>query len=331
MTRLAIAIDKLQPLRADTVDAIAQACTRYDGVVVLVAGAQRPRDWRYPFSWQERAAMLAQAVPAANLTILPLIDTLYDDGLWVAHVRRCLDTLASTATQHTLLVTPGEAGKALTHLFPDWEHEAVLPAPDHGAALARLYHGTTPQGIAPQIWADLARSAASIATERARWAAAEEALGYAIPLNAVDAVVTQSHHVLLMERGPDEVGSGLLALPGAFIGSQHTALFTALHALRTKAGLDMPTGALSGRLMERRVFDHPDRDPRGWIRTEAFVFHLPASGRMERAKRATWVPLARIDPSRLFADHGDIIQACTRGVVAPQEALLAQAVREKDI
>lgn len=326
MTRLAIAIDKLQPLRSDTVDAIRAACARHDEVLVLIAGAQRPRDWRYPYSWQERAALLHEAVRAPNLTTLPLIDTLYDDGLWVSHVRRCLDVHASTSVERTLLVAPGEAGKALARLFPDWGSEAVLPGADHGAALARLYANGHAPGINPDTWSTLARSAKAIGEERERWANAERTMGYAIPLNTVDAVVVQSHHVLLTERAPDEVGAGLLALPGAFLAPQQTALAAILAAVRSKAGLDMPTGALSGRLAERHVFDHPDRDPRGWVRTEAFVFHLPASGRMEQAKRATWVPLAHIDPSRLFADHGDIIQACTRGVIAPQEDLLAAAL-----
>lgn len=305
----ALAIDRLQPPSPAFLQAIAAACTRFDTVLVLVSGAARPRDWRYPLSWQERVEALRAAVPASNLTVLPLIDTLYDDGLWVAHVRRCLEAHARHSGAQgapVLLVAPGKAGQAMGRLFPDWQTQEALPGPDP-LALARLYQ--TAPGTHTGPLEALAQEAMQAAQERARWQAAEEALGYPIPLNTVDAVVVQSHHVLLVEREAGSIGAGLLSLPGSFIAQGQTALDTILATLRTKAGLDMPLGALSGRLAQRRVFDHPDRDPRGWIRTEAFVFDLPASGRMEAAKRAQWIPLAALDSTRLFADHGDIIQA----------------------
>ena len=323
--RLALLVDRFQPPTPALLDEISAACRHYEHVLVLVAGAGRPRDWRYPLSWQERAALVKAAVNAPNLSVLPVIDTLYDDGLWVAHVRRAL---ASFCAQHntppspTLLVPQDTAGRSLARLFPDWEHAPIAARADRGD-LAAFYAGSIPNMIDAGAFEALRQESALIATERAGWVAAEALLGYPIPLQTVDAVIIQSHQVLLVER--QSACGPLLALPGTFIGPHQTALESALAAARSKAGLDMPLGALSGRLSARRVFDHPERDPRGWVRTEAFVFDLPASGRMETAKRAKWVALADLDPTRLFADHADIIQATTRGVIPPQDKFLAQA------
>lgn len=314
MPTTALFIDRFQPPHPDTLRALARACGRFDRVVVLVAGAQRPQDWRYPLSWTDRAAALRAAIGAPNLAVYPLVDALYDDGLWVAHVRQCLDSGATPTNTPTLLITKSPEGRSLARLFPDWDTEDSMPVVP---STLDAYYASTGAPAALRAEYDAVRQ------ERAPWAQAEAVLGHPIAFNTVDAVIVQSHHVLLVERTDGPVGTGLLSLPGTFVGDHQTGLETVLATVRTKAGLDMPSGALSGRLANRRVFDHPRRDPRGWIRTEAFVFELPASGRMETAKRATWVPLATLRPDQMFADHFDIVQATTRGVLSPQAALLA--------
>jgi bifunctional NMN adenylyltransferase/nudix hydrolase len=331
LPRLALVVDKLQPPTDAFVRSVAALCAdaRFDAVLVLVAGAERARGAHHPLRWNEAADLLMARVGSPKLVCLPLVDCLYDEGMWVSNVRRCVDALCDMRHMPrdagyavTLVASDDASGRNLTRLFPDWDPLHVLDKGDGAYARAAFLGGPRPAFLSEQTWTKLQTSRVAALRGLEGWAAAEAALGHPIPLQTVDAVVVQSHHVLLARRGEHEVGAGKLCLPGLFLQPHGTALDTALDAARAKAGLDMPLGALQGRLRERRVFDHPARDPRGWIRTEAFVFELPASGRFEKAKQAVWTPLSEVHPFDLFADHFDIVQACTRGVPSPQDALL---------
>nr|WP_281356656.1 NUDIX domain-containing protein [Sulfitobacter algicola] len=154
--------------------------------------------------------------------------------------------------------------------------------------------------------------------------------GYPIPVNTADAVVVQSGHVLLVQRSM-QPGKGLWALPGGHIDPGETALEAAVRELYEEAGLDMPKGAMRGRLRERRVFDHPERSEKGWVRTEAFVFELQDRAHLEKVKSgsdaaaACWVPITEITPDTLFEDHFDIIHALVPEVpFAYSSILMAQ-------
>jgi bifunctional NMN adenylyltransferase/nudix hydrolase len=331
LPQLALVVDKLQPPTNAFADSVRRLCAdpRFDAVLVLVAGAERARGAHHPLRWHEAAALLAARVDSPKLVCLPLVDCLYDEGMWVANVRRCVDALSDmrhmprdAGYEVTLAVSDDAAGRNLARLFLDWTALYTLDKGDGAYARAAFLDGPQPAFLSAETWNKLQTSRVAAHHGLEGWAAAETALGHPIPLQTVDAVVVQSHHVLLARRGEQEVGAGKLCLPGLFLQPHGTALDTALDAARVKAGLDMPLGALQGRLRERRVFDHPARDPRGWIRTEAFVFELPASGRFEKAKLAVWTPLSDVHPYDIFADHFDIIQATTRGVPSPQDALL---------
>ena len=129
-----------------------------------------------------------------------------------------------------------------------------------------------------------------------------------------------------------EPGKGLWALPGGHIDPDETAEEASLRELYEEAGLDMPKGAMRGRLRARRVFDHPDRSERGWVRTEAFVFELQDRKSLEKLKagddaaNARWVPITEITPDTIFEDHFDIIQALVPDVpFAYSSILMAQS------
>ena len=166
---------------------------------------------------------------------------------------------------------------------------------------------------------------------QARIKAAEQVYGYPIPINTADAVVIQSGHILLVQRR-EEPGRGLWALPGGHIDRGETASEAAIRELYEETGLDMPKGAMRGRIRERRVFDHPDRSERGWVRTEAFVFELQDRAKLEKLRSgsdaiaAQWVPIIEVMPDTLFEDHFDIIHALVPEVpFAYSSILMAQS------
>lgn len=142
--------------------------------------------------------------------------------------------------------------------------------------------------------------------------------GFDIPTDCADAVVLQNNHVLLVKR-KHAPGKGLYALPGGHI-QKETALDAAIRELKEETRLNVPTNLLRDRMVDRKVFDHPERSERGWVRTEAFRFDLTSGRKMEKVKgqddaeKAIWMPINRIRPDILFEDHFDIIQTMVPGV-----------------
>ena len=344
MTRqtLAVFIGRFQPFHAGHLDVVEQALSRADSILMLVGSAYRPRSWKNPFSYSERRAFIA--VGTAHLSkpvaTLPLVDTLYNDRAWISNVRTAVTLHMRRAgldpDSTDVILTGFEKDKSSQYLrwFPTWEMMQATPKMHGGVVLnatdlrEALFFGGELDAfgddhVAPvQTWIEANSEAvktiraegAFVSKYRAKTAEAEVVYGYPIPVNTADAVVIQSGHVLLVER-LSEPGKGLWALPCGHIDPDETALDAAIRELYEEAGLDMPRGAMRGRLRERRVFDHPERSEKGWVRTEAFVFDLQDRAQMEKVKAgsdaaaARWVPITEITPDALFEDHFDIIHA----------------------
>lgn len=339
---LAVFIGRFQPFHTGHLDVVEQALTRADSVLMLVGSSYRPRSWKNPFTYSERKAFISAGT--ANLEkpvcTLPLVDTLYNDRAWISNVRTAVTlhmrkTGLDPATTDVIL-TGFEKDKSSRYLgwFPTWEMMNAAPKMHAGVVLnatdlrAALFFGGAvaqfgAQQVAPvQDWIKehpgaveaIRAEGAFVSKYRAKTRKAEAVYGYPIPVNTADAVVIQSGHVLLVERLA-QPGKGLWALPGGHIDPGETALDAAIRELYEEAGLDMPRGAMRGRLRQRRVFDHPERSEKGWVRTEAFVFDLQDRAQMEKIKAgsdaaaARWVPITEITPDHLFEDHFDIIHA----------------------
>jgi 8-oxo-dGTP diphosphatase len=102
---------------------------------------------------------------------------------------------------------------------------------------------------------------------------------------------------VLQVRRP--VGSGW-ALPGRIVRERERLADAVERALADKAGV---TGL---RPRQLRVFDDPDRDPRGWVMSVAHVAVVPADQLAARcADRTRLMPVSH--PGRLPYKHDEII------------------------
>ena len=85
--------------------------------------------------------------------------------------------------------------------------------------------------------------------------------------------------------------------------------------LREETRLKVPAPVLRGSIRERRVFDAPHRSERGRTITHAYCIELAPAPELPKvkggddARHAFWLPLAQLEPERLFEDHYFIIQA----------------------
>jgi bifunctional NMN adenylyltransferase/nudix hydrolase len=127
------------------------------------------------------------------------------------------------------------------------------------------------------------------------------------PFVTADAVVVQSGHILLVERGRAP-GKGLLALPGGFVNPEERIRDAAIRELREETSISDGKGQIPPAMLasfiedaRTRVFDAPNRSLRGRIITHAFLFRLPERRKLfgvkgRRCRPCPLVPLWRPEP-----------------------------------
>ncbi|WP_136442454.1 NUDIX domain-containing protein [Pacificoceanicola onchidii] len=350
---LSVIIGRFQPFHKGHRKLFDHASQHSDQTLVLIGSAFRPRSEKNAFKWTERAAFIHAALKAAgnsaDVTCLPLIDTLYDDRTWAGNVRTAIDLhlrtkgIARDAVRVVLVGHDKDESSRYLRWFPEFEAASVdaerngstvLNATDmraglflNAAPIARLRETfgafETDQVVAwmEQNPKDVARVRAEAqynAAYRDAYGKAVAAFGYDIPADCADAVVVQNGHILLVERAKAP-GKGLFALPGGHL-QKETAQTAAIRELIEETRLNIPRKLLEGRIAARQVFDHPERSERGWVRTEAFKFELIDGKAQEKvkgaddAKRAFWLPINQLTPDVMFEDHFDIIQALVPNV-----------------
>lgn len=97
------------------------ACARRH-VIIGIGSAHQPRTVKNPFTFAERAALLAGLLPAASgpqISYIPLEDKPGDNAAWVAAVRQAVAAIAAGA-DIALLGHDKDASSFYLKLFPDW-------------------------------------------------------------------------------------------------------------------------------------------------------------------------------------------------------------------
>ncbi|MDR5865756.1 bifunctional nicotinamide-nucleotide adenylyltransferase/Nudix hydroxylase [Halomonas koreensis] len=333
-------IGRFQPPHLGHLAVIHEALKRARQVIVLVGSAWQARSLRNPWRFEERRRMLTSAFDDqdnARLEIVPLLDALYNNDVWVRDVQRKVRDLASPSQARLPRIgligaSRGQSSYYLS-LFPQWESVSVpmvegisasqirerlfrspMAAADYASAGA--CHDLPP-GVVDEIKAfletepfqQLVEEQGLLDQYRQAWAQAP----YPPVFVTVSAVVVQSGHVLLVKRTAAP-GKGLYALPGGFINPHERLLDACLRELRERVRLKVPEPVLKGSLRGQRLFDEPHRSWRGRTLAEAFYFALRPEQQLPRLKpvrggdHARWVPLADLEPDALFEDHFFIIQ-----------------------
>lgn len=332
-------IGRFQPFHRGHLEVLKTGLNMAEHVICLCGSAHLPRTLRNPFTFDEREVMIRQALPEAvqkRLLLAPLMDTPYNDELWMRKVQSTVLGLVTAhhATPHKpakigLIGHAKDSSSYYLKLFPQWGNVSVenvdgINATDirncYFEGLEQSHQTLTPK-LPPNTLSHLQQFAQQeeyqkIVDEQnfiVKYRKAWENAPYPPTFVTVDAVVVQSGHVLLVERKAHP-GKGLLALPGGFIDANERLVDACLRELREETRLKVPTPVLKGHIKQSRVFDDPNRSTRGRTITHAFYIELEADTRLPKvrggddAKHAMWVPLADLDPRQMYDDHYFIIQ-----------------------
>lgn len=340
-------IGRFQPLHIGHEHVIARTLEQVERLIVLVGSANVARDPRNPFTYAEREAMLRSAfrheVAQGRLIIAPIDDHLYSDTAWVTQVQRKVRALVlehgnghgfqnhGLSDFRVALAGYGkDASSYYLKLFPEWENLQVESqyGTFSSSDVRQRYFQRIPEvpaailsaGVADFLREFMLGETFKALLEEVEFLAAYPAQWGRGPFVTADAVVVQSGHILLVERGRAP-GKGLLALPGGFVNPAERIRDAAIRELREETAISDGKGQIPPAMLasfiedaRTRVFDAPNRSLRGRIITHAFLFRLPERRKLfsvkggDDAAHAQWYRFGDLSPEMLFEDHWAIIE-----------------------
>lgn len=309
-------------------------------LIVLIGSSKQARSQRNPLNWEEVRGNILGALSdeeRSRVVVLPLVDR-YNDTVWMYDVQAAV---TGVVAQHhrpadgsdpriCLVGHTKDKTSYYLRMFPQWDSVAVdnceglSSTPiradyfaDAEAALVKWADKLPPNVVnflsefaGSETYDELAEEAAYIRNYKARWATAP----YAPTFVTADAVVIQSGHILLIERRAMP-GQGLLALPGGFVDPSERIRDAMIRELVEETRIKVPRAVVEGSIKAEKVFDDPHRSARGRTITTAFLVQLKPTGEGlprvrggDDAMSAFWMPIAKVDPERMFEDHWYIIQ-----------------------
>lgn len=337
---LLVFIGRFQPFHNGHLKVIQEGLNRAKHVLVLAGSAESPRSIRNPWVFAERKAMILEAVPEElrlRVHVAPLKDVMYNDHAWVKAVQATVEKFIAENAQEFpaeprigLIGHSKDKSSYYLKLFPQWQsvpvenYHNVSATPIREAFftdelqsdLAKLHEVPTnvyqslKNFLSSEDYKALHDEHVFISKYKKKWAD----LPYPPTYVTVDAVVVQSGHILLVERRSFP-GKGLLALPGGFLEADELLIDACLRELREETRLKIPEPVLRGSIKKTQVFDEPNRSTRGRTITHAFYIELQPDKQLPIVKgeknitKAIWLPLAKLDPAKMFEDHYHIIQS----------------------
>lgn len=333
----AVLIGRFQPLHNGHMALLRAALARARQVVVVLGSAWQAPNPKNPFSWQERAQMLRDALPpedAERVHCVPVRDY-YNEPLWVQAVREAVAAHVPAGASVALVGHFKDASSSYLARFPGWELISLPRLGQFDATPLRdiLFDDSGQQALeqlAAQVpastldflrrwtrtplFARMQQEWRMLRDYRQAWAQAP----YAPVFVTVDALlrchVQGQDQVLLIRRG-HAPGKGLWALPGGFLEQRDSLWQSCVRELREETCAAISEADLLAALQTVQVFDHPDRSLRGRTITHVHYLDLgvqpslpPVQG-ADDAALARWVAMAELPQmeGEFFEDHFQIL------------------------
>lgn len=295
-------------------------------VLIVVGSAFRAREPRNPFNWQERVAQIeAMLSPEelARIEFIPVRDY-FDHERWNRAVRQAV---ADKLTTHSGVVIVGhkkdDTSYYLDH-FPEWRLHQITSFGDISATdLRNVLFGTNDLNAALTVlkpylhpathaWVAAWGRLPHIEARRKEHAAIDayheryDADAYI----TVDGLLRIGDYVLLIRRGK-EFGYGLWAMPGGFLNRGERTLDGMLRELVEETKLGMLPATLRRAVVDKEVFEDPNRSPRARLFSHAYYMRMGAMSQLpevegkDDALEAAWKHIDELAAmeDQFFEDH----------------------------
>ena len=337
MYEFGVFIGRFQPFHNAHLETVRFALKQVQTLVVGIGSCNQSPDTRNPWSGPERAEMILACLSPderQRVRFAYLEDFYYNNLRWIAGVQKAINDHTSGSKDIKLIGHKKDASSFYLNLFPQWGplldpginmnvdatgvrdlmftqdkigirhqlpgpvYEQVVAWMDDGAEFTRLHDEQH------FIW-----------DEQEKWHWRLESAGTKHPptFNTVDAVAICSGHILVVRRG-GKYGRGQIALPGGYLDVKETLEKSCIRELKEETAIRLPKHELTNMIVDAATFDHPLRDLRGRVITQAFCLKLP-DGELPEVKgsddadKAWWMPLNDVNSNRarFFSDHWHII------------------------
>jgi bifunctional NMN adenylyltransferase/nudix hydrolase len=342
--KVAVFIGRFQPFHNGHKSVIDKALETCNKIIIIVGSSNEPRTARNPFTFNERRDMIRFNYDDLNKVVIEKsINHYYNDSMWSSEIRDIVTKHSSKQDEIYLIGYNKDHSSYYLNMFPEWKSieasayttsryiglrcftNQTLDATYIRHKLYQRYH--TDWGWAehlPTSTVDVIRSIPATTIDeltnefrfiedyKKQW----ETSPYPPIFVTVDAVVTQSGHILMVHRGA-QPGKGLCALPGGFIGQYETVKDACIRELYEETKIDIPKPALYGSIRASHVFDSPYRSQRGRTITHAFHMELDSKRPIPKVKgsddaaKAFWIPLNALKREMIYEDHACIIEYFT--------------------
>ncbi|CAN5197288.1 bifunctional nicotinamide-nucleotide adenylyltransferase/Nudix hydroxylase [soil metagenome] len=330
---LAVLIGRFQPFHNGHAMLLKLALETASKVAIVLGSSFHARNSKNPFSWEQRAAMIAESLPAdekGRVVCVPVRDY-YDDERWASAVRSKVEQQTGNPERVALIGHFKDASSYYLNHFPQWQLISVPNEKDIDASTVRrilfeaenidisldVIDELVPPAVRQYLkawamlpqYAALAEEHALLAADKAAWSGAP----YPPIFSTVDSVVRAAEHVLLIKRGGFP-GKGLWAIPGGYLEQRERVIQGAIRELYEETEMAVLNSTLESALVDVKVFDHPDRSLRGRTITHAHYFdlkaeHLPDVVGSDDASLAVWMPIEKLAgmEEEFFDDHFHIL------------------------
>jgi bifunctional NMN adenylyltransferase/nudix hydrolase len=297
-------------------------------VIVVIGSSGCARSTRNPWTSQERQEMISGCFEPEDLNRIKFIhmkDYLYNDNTWISILQEKIRNITDDNENTALIGYESDETSFYLKLFPQFKFVPFKTHFDLHASHIRDYyfsHDNAYKKLVPECVVTFLENFKStkefkaikeekdyIDQYKASW------LGSPFPVihMTVDCIVIKSGHVLLVERGRN-YGIGLLAMPGGFVNPKETLVDAALRELKEETGIKINTPELKRAIVDRQVFDDPNRSARGRVLSTTFLIDLgagalPKVAGGDDARAAHWYPLSDVYTmeDQFFEDHFHVV------------------------
>lgn len=344
----AVVIGRFQPIHEGHRTLFNRAFEIADQVIVICGSANQASTVKNPWNIEERERMITLALgDNANRLVVRGNSDYHDDTHWAINIQKIVDNVVfhSFGDNPSVVLVGHKKDESSFYLdmFPQWSYEEVeQEGPLDATDVRELYFSDDTESFLRATKNVLALPVNKFLMS---WRSTPEFqklydekkfvdeyhkiwkfAPYAPTFVTTDAVVIESGHILLIQRGANP-GKGLWALPGGFLDANDKTLKDcAVRELHEETGLKVPKKVLKGSITKAEVFEAIGRDPRGRFVTHAFLFELPPCPDPNKkmtpvkggddAAHAQWIPLSQIKKmeDQFFLDHFRIIQEMIGGL-----------------